>query len=403
MSPAFKVVMSITIREHSIKGWQALAASASFVPDPMILRTGEVFVNGLDAASPLRRPDFDVLAALKENIGGLSDFFDLVVTRERIPLIDYRTTFDMDSLAKPLEQLLGAKALPIFIEDGPYGIVKQGAFNSLKQIRLDQIQAFGNQLRELDSLRYDWQPKLEDYRGDESWLSHVDQLDEGTSRAARFLLGGFIFSGFAQASGTEHYIQPKRSRFFLSLTATAMPIGQIGHDVEEPIFEEALKGLNGTSATVRRLDGLPPVLPYLIDKAPDNVTAADLLKRALDFPETADGRRYCDAAALLRKEGVAAQRTQDAASAAHAEALRMLKPYSRLADHDGGFEVEASLGLDGPSMAVSKTLHAPAWLQIWWNDQTPFGGLRKTFRRMWMAKESYQNLEKQVHDIWARS
>jgi hypothetical protein len=54
-------------------------------------------------------------------------------------------------------------------------------------------------------------------------------------------------------------------------------------------------------------------------------------------------------------------------------------------------------------MAVSKTLHAPAWLQIWWNDQTPFGGLRKTFRRMWMAKESYQNLETQVHDIWARS
>jgi hypothetical protein len=81
----------------------------------------------------------------------------------------------------------------------------------------------------------------------------------------------------------------------------------------------------------------------------------------------------------------------------------MLKPYSRLADHDGGFEVEANLGLDGPSMAVSKTLHAPAWLQIWWNDQTPFGGLRKTFRRMWMAKESYQNLETQVHDIWARS
>ena len=34
-----------------------------------------------------------------------------------------------------------------------------------------------------------------------------------------FLLGGFIFSGFAQASGTIHYIQPKRARFFLGLAA----------------------------------------------------------------------------------------------------------------------------------------------------------------------------------------
>jgi hypothetical protein len=57
-------------------------------------------------------------------------------------------------------------------------------------------------------------------------------------------------------------------------------------------------------------------------------------------------------------------------------------PIARIADHDGGTEVEASLGLDGLSVAVSKTLHAPAWLQIWWIGQTPFGGLLKTFRRM---------------------
>ena len=48
----------------------------------------------------------------------------------------------------------------------------------------------------------------------------------------------------------------------------------------------------------------------------------------------------------------------------------MFKPFSRLTDHDGGFEVEACLGLDGPSVAVSKTLHAPAWLQIWCIGQT---------------------------------
>jgi hypothetical protein len=213
--------MSIEIREHSIKGWREFSQKAGFVPDPMILRTGEVFVNGLSGAEALGRPDVDVWAALQDNIAGLSDFFDLVVTRERIPLIDYRYTFDVETVPRPLEELLGNKALPVTIDHGPYDIVKQGAFDSLKRVEVTQIRAFGSQLCELNSLRYDWRPKLSDYRGEESWLSRVSELDDNTRLAAQFLLGGFIFSGFAQASGTDHYIQPKRSRFFLSLTAGA--------------------------------------------------------------------------------------------------------------------------------------------------------------------------------------
>jgi hypothetical protein len=39
--------MSIEIREHSFEAWREFANKTGFVPDPMILRAGEVFVNGL--------------------------------------------------------------------------------------------------------------------------------------------------------------------------------------------------------------------------------------------------------------------------------------------------------------------------------------------------------------------
>jgi len=126
--------VTIEVRDHSIEGWREFATAAGFVPDPMILRAGEVFINGLSGVRALNKPDLEVWAAIQENIAGLSDFFDLVVTRDRIPLIDYHYTFDHDGLARPLEQLLGLKALPVTIDYGPYDLVKQGAFNSLRQI-----------------------------------------------------------------------------------------------------------------------------------------------------------------------------------------------------------------------------------------------------------------------------
>jgi hypothetical protein len=395
--------MLIEVEEHSIRGWREFSVKAGFVPDPMILRAGEIFVNGLSGTLALGRSDFDVWAALRDNIAGLADFFDLVVTRERIPLIDYRYTFDMNSVTRPLEELLESKALPVTIGYGPYDAVKQGAFNSLKRIELLKIQAFGAQLRELDSFRYDWKPELGDYRGEASWLSDPGCLEEHTQLAARFLLGGFIFSGFAQASETDHYIQPKRSRFFLSLIAAPQVGLQLGHDAEQPIFDQAVAELGGTTAKVQKLDSLPPVLPYLISKAPPGAKAADVLKLALEFSLTPDGKRYCAAAEAIRADGIEAKRVKDAALVARREAITMLKPFSELAEHNGGFTVEASVGMEGPKASLSKEVHLPSWLKLWWNDNTPFGSMRKSFRRMWMAAESYERFERQIREIWVRT
>ena len=391
--------MTLEISDHTPAAWQAFADAARFVPDPMILRAGEVFANGVKGARALGRPEMEVQTALRDNIAGLIEFFDLLVAYDRVPLINYADTFDMDSVPTAIPALLGGKALPVTIGYHAYAEVKAGALAALAAFDPVRVEQFGRQLAELDSLRYDWRPALAG-PGAAGWPTAP--LDEPMLRAAQFLLGGLIFSGFAQASLTDHVIQPKRARFYLALTAAPPTAGGVRHDEEDAVFAAAEAALGGTGARTRRLDALPPVLPYLLAKAPAGVTAGDLLKRALDFTNTSEGDDLRRAAALIRGDGVEAARTADLARAAHAEALALLKPFSTLAESSGGFQVEASIGLDGPSLSVSKTVTLPAWLQLWWNTHTPFGGLRKTFRRLWLTAESFENLERQIMAAWAR-
>jgi len=393
--------MSLQISEHSVAAWQRFAEAARFVPDPMILRVGEVFANGAKGAQALGRPDMEVQEALRQNIAGLLEFFDLVVAYDRIPLINYEYTFDMDSVPTAIDALLGPKALPVTIGYAAYETIKTGALASLATIELGRIEQFARELRELDALRYDWRPRLEDGR-QQGWLAAADRLPEDVRQAAQFLLGGLIFSGFAQASLTDHVIQPKRSRFFLAMSTERPLPGGVSHAEEEAVFSAAETALLGTAARTHRLAALPPVLPYLLAKAPANVTARDLLKRALDFAHTPDGERFRQAVALVRGDGVGSAQTLDLARAARAEALALLQPYAKPADAEGGLKVEASLGLDGPSVSANTTLQMPAWLKLWWNEHTPFGGLRKTFRRLWLEAESHAALERRLVESWAR-
>jgi hypothetical protein len=115
----------LQIKEHSIAGWLPYAQQIGFVPDPMILRTGEIFLNGQSGIKALERSDFDVGQALRENIGGLLDFFDMLVTRDTIPLINYGDTFDRMKIVAPLDQMLPNRMRPVEIDYGVYNLVKR--------------------------------------------------------------------------------------------------------------------------------------------------------------------------------------------------------------------------------------------------------------------------------------
>ena len=81
-------------------------AKVDYVPDPMVLRAADLFIggrefvreiwpnsdNGLDNGAEVTKDR--VWATIEKNIDGLIAFFHLLMTRERIPLIDYDSTFN---------------------------------------------------------------------------------------------------------------------------------------------------------------------------------------------------------------------------------------------------------------------------------------------------------------------
>jgi hypothetical protein len=398
----------LNIREHTMASWVHYKDAVGFVPDPMILRAGEIFLNGRSGSRALDRNDSDVWNALQANAGGLFDFFDIVVSRDTIPLINYGDTFDRRMMESPLDELLKQRLCRVEIEYGVYHAIKAGALKNLANLDLSVLDRFAHVLQELNAFRYDWTPALAADSADPEIAqarAKFANVQEPTRSVLAFLLGGFIFSGFAQASGTMHYIQPKRSRFFLGLTAAPDKAGGLSSKEEVEIFDSAEARLKGTKAQVQRTDPVPPVLPYLLADGGEPKSARELLDRALAFRDNRHGRVFRGIVDDIREDGVQARRAEDAAAQARREAQMFLAPYGRL-DTSKSRSLEITLSSEAvgvPGGEVTFPLGVPRWLRIWWNDNVPFGGVHKTLRQMWMAAESYNDLMGKLRSIWARS
>ena len=84
---------------------------------------------------------------------------------------------------------------------------------------------------------------------------------------AAYLLGGLIFTGYAQLMEAEHILQPKRSRVLLAL---AMGKDASAYQLEKHLFDE-LKKRAGNH--YEELPWMPTFFPYLLSKAqsPDSM------------------------------------------------------------------------------------------------------------------------------------
>jgi hypothetical protein len=395
----------LAVTENNLGGWLEYRQKIGFVPDPMVLRAGEIFLNGRTKSGRLGQSDQDVWYALDENIGGLLDFFDIVVTRDTIPLIHYGDTFDAAGGGPVLSDLLEERLCQVEVAYEPYQQVKAGALRSLATLPAERLRPLAAGLAELGAFRYDWKPSL--HAGGETAGTDFTQLQDGDPLllVAHFLLGGFIFSGFAQASHTTHYVQPKRSRMLLGLTAAPDAMRHGDRRDEAAIFAGAERTARDAAATVKRQRPMPPVLPYLLGHGPLPRSTTELLERALRFRESSEGRRYRAAVESIRADGQPAERTADLSVAEREAALALLHPYSRLdPNRSRGLTVEVSASYPrGVGGKVSTTLHMPTWLRLWWNDRIAFGTLRQTFRRMWMASESYSDFSGKLRDVWVSS
>lgn len=234
------------IADNSEKSWAQYAARFDFVPDPMILRAGEMCLNGLSGANKLGQDDSAVWWSLQQNLMGISDFFDILVTRERIPLINYRDTFNQPDFLQnslSIENVLADRVTTVEIGGPAYAAIKAGALPRLAELPFERIDnGVANTLHEMRAFGYDWKPQLAVKDADQTQADAANRLaalDPQRATLAQFLLGGLVFSGFAQASGTDHYIQPKRARHFLGLTVAPERLKGLEAGREGAIFAEA--------------------------------------------------------------------------------------------------------------------------------------------------------------------
>ncbi|MEM9061770.1 MAG: hypothetical protein AAGD13_15025 [Pseudomonadota bacterium] len=401
----------IEISEHTVQGWRPLRDTFGFVPDPMILRAAEMFLNGASAAHKVGSNDWDMRCALHENVGGICDFFDMVVTRDHIPFINYEDTFDMVHDVNPLRSLLGTQAKSVTIGYEPYQQIKAGALENMARMELDRLGDLVGIILEMGAFGWEWRPELqahplarsESLDAAQDMLSGFEGTDLDASGILSFLLGGLIFSGMAQAADAVHHIQPKRARLYLGMTGSSQDADPMNHESEDRIFAEAQAALANTEARAAFAPNAPPVLPYLLSLGPVS-GPKDLMERALEFRFSDLGRAYRALAEDLRGDGPSAREAEAISEAEKQRAQALLQPDAETRDRSSPLNVEFGVGLSGPDIKLTRSVAVPAWLRFWWNDWVTFdGGLRKTLRRMWLADGSYRDLQDGLRDIWARA
>ena len=81
---------------NDLRQWPALFENEGLdcVMDPMVVRAAELFIGGLDYCRKMTgQADTDFWPAIENNLDRVLTFFHLLMTRDRIPLIDYGQTF----------------------------------------------------------------------------------------------------------------------------------------------------------------------------------------------------------------------------------------------------------------------------------------------------------------------
>ena len=104
----------ILISEDTPAAWSEYGKYFDYVPDPMIIRTAELFVSGREGCAEIIRQEKgkkgeldqqvkdsdleDIWSAIDSNLHGLLTFFNILVNREAIPGLAYRETYPREGV-----------------------------------------------------------------------------------------------------------------------------------------------------------------------------------------------------------------------------------------------------------------------------------------------------------------
>lgn len=378
--------MKITVENSD--DWLTIATLGGPVVDPMILRCGELFLRG---AAGVGNAD-EAWDLMTKNIHALGTFFDRLIIDEKIPVFNYADSFDIGQNfnERALSQVNAREEILVDVDVryGAYQEVRNAALAELKKLYdesvagVDAAEAY-NILGELTASGYAWYPRLDG----------LALRDANEERLAAFILGGLVFGAYAQRAGTDHLMQPKRSRLFLALSLKQ----EASRTAEQYLFEKVGELVGRPTADVPYV---PTFFPLLLSRSDG---PAELLTNALDLRSSGEVRDYRawlhEALTDFDTNGripIARAREVEKIAGAIQRRLEGL-PVPRVEIKMTVADVAA---VKPPAVGIDFTAPArAAW--GWFVEQLPGKRHRKLLTRAIIADREYVELDRRVRTVWS--
>jgi hypothetical protein len=393
--------MDAEIEIQSATDWDKISkAGLKVVVDPMVFRTADVFLRGAKgfAQSSDSKSQEKMWSAISGNIGALCTFFDTLILEDRLPMYDYGMTFppDLETGKHTLVEYCNETdnvLVTVSVQQEAYKEMKREAVAILDELPNISDTLSSDILQELSAFDWEWRPDL--------WRDEKidDKNDQCVLDAFRY--GGILFSGYAQRTGSDHILQPKRARLYL---ATSLCSDRA--DDEMALFSELTRISSETPEGVQRTGDLPATptfLPYLLKH--DDKTPYKLLKHALKLRKSCivEEYRHWRNGVMddIDKGRVLTDRRKEIARLA-AALTRELK-----VDNKGETKVSAKIGAKVATLGPE--VGAELGIERAWNLGNTLGWLlrnipghryRKLLMHLIIAQQEYLQIDKHLKSLW---
>jgi hypothetical protein len=318
-----------------------------------------------------------------------------MVLNDRLPVFNYGDTFDgmLNFDQRTLTQINDKDEVlyDIDVEYGIYHDVKSAAIEELQKLfdgekKIKSSDA-NDVLNELYTAGYSWNPSIEILE---------DKLPSASEKTlAAFLLGGLIFTGYAQIMESEHLIQPKRSRIIL-----ALGLGKAtNYEFESKLFEE-LKVRAGDQYD--DLPWVPTFFPYLLHKTDTPQALIDEIVKLRKSPAIKDYRSWLSEVIVdFRDNGrINTRKINDVKSIAKHIDLITGK-VSSLPKVEFKMSIAGVLGGKIPGgIDMTPTLSR---LWGWFLQNIPGKRYRKILTRAIIKDKEYLKIENRIKKVWSNS
>ena len=374
------------------------------IMDPMVLRVADFFIGGRDYCRRMApEATSDPWPTIKSNLDGILAFFHILMTRDRIPFIDYWDTYISE--------------MPAWLGDSiPLKVFGGAVYRGIKEAALEKLKDAADTLPEGESLDRDrellafgnfWTPSL----------GNDVKIAPKAEAAAQFVLGGLIFGEYAQKGLADHLLQSKRLRLMSELGSPKAKPKLDWNAEETALFAEISKIADRDEISLKDQEVLPNVLLHLLVERERGPKA--LLEGALKLRETDEGRAYRAVNRRLRQAWLLGRHDEILESEINRVAVELGHRISGKPMHITGISVEG--GFDAASGAkvdlglaevhargwikatweyMSISVEVPAGVRKWFLDQFVLRKHQKLLLRMARDQYSFTDIAKALESVW---